>query len=81
MKEITRDPSKSIIFSIFDDDCFYFYVMKYCEIFGYEALLSIQDNLNYGSKIKMISFILDSELELGVDESSWKHCLIFLLQK
>ena len=37
--EPMRDPDATL--SIFDDKCFKFYLIKYCEILGVEALLGI----------------------------------------
>ena len=60
---------------------------KYSAHFGMESLISLlgQDvaspisKISYDQKVKLIDFIIKTELELGVSESSWKHCLLFLL--
>ena len=38
-RETVRDPDSEI--SIFDDACFMFYVIKYCEILGFESLIAL----------------------------------------
>lgn len=61
------------------------------EIVGVEpliAVLSEQINdqndianckaLSYRQKIRIIDFITKSEAELQVQESSWRHCLLYL---
>ena len=80
--EISKDVQSE--FSIFDDDCFVFYLVKYCEILGKEALISLLDDksgalkISYYKKTRIIEYIIDEERNLGVEESSWKHCLLFL---
>ena len=37
-REIQKDPTAPL--SIFDDKCFIFYLVKYCEIMGLEAILA-----------------------------------------
>ena len=81
-REIVRDPDAK--FSIFDDICFKFYMIKYCEILGIEVLLGLigQEKLSeagehntlqisYYQKIKIVTYILEHEAELGVQQSSW----------
>jgi len=68
-------------FSIFDTEAFKFYIIKYGEILGLNSLLLVNSHdrtLSYDQKIKTIQFVLETESELGVTESSWKHCLLFL---
>ena len=68
--------------SIFDSDCMLFYLMKYSEIIGVEALIahaSHEKTLEYSEKLKIVEFIIKQECELGVEESSWKHCLLYML--
>jgi hypothetical protein len=80
--ETTRDADA--ILSIFDDNCFKFYLVKYCEILGKEALISMIENdtsalkISYYQKIRIIDYIISYEQELNVQHSSWKHCLLFL---
>tara|TARA_B110000285_G_C14539710_1_gene344458 strand:+ start:145 stop:438 length:294 start_codon:yes stop_codon:yes gene_type:complete len=63
-RETVRDPDSEV--SIFDDQCFTFYLIKYCEILGEAALLAVLDHnqISYQQKIKMIDFILKMETEL-----------------
>lgn len=75
-----REPDASV--SIFDDDAFLFYLIKYGEILGLDALLiasSTDRKMSYDQKRKIIEFIIEMEADLNVAESSWKHCLIFLV--
>ena len=87
--EIRRDPD--VKSSIFDNNCFKFYLIKYCEIIGIEALVmliqeeKLDENikrqsrqLSYDQKVKILKFILENERELGVNDKSWRHCLFFL---
>lgn len=80
--EIVREPDAKL--SIFDDICFKFYMIKYCEILGIEVLLGLigQEKLSeagkhntlqisYYQKIKIVRFIIKHEADLGVQESSW----------
>ena len=74
-----RDPDTDI--SIFDDIAFKFYVIKYAEVLGLDALLiasSTDRKMSYDQKVKVLQYILRTEFELGVTDSSWKHCLLFL---
>ena len=74
-----RDPDAN--FSIFDEEAFKFYIIKYGEILGLNSLLLVNSNdrtISYDQKTKSITFMLNTESELGVTESSWKHCLLFL---
>jgi hypothetical protein len=77
-RETVRDPDAEI--SIFDDACFMFYVIKYSEILGLEALIAVLDHnqITYHQKIKIIDFITKIEVDLGVMESSWRHCLLYV---
>ena len=52
--------------------------MKYCEVFGIEVLLAAQNKITYSKKRRIVEFIVQSECDLGVEASSWKHCLLFL---
>ena len=87
--ETMRDTDANL--SIFDNLCFKFYLIKYCEILGLEALLGVlgQDilqeksienstQISYYQKIRIVDLIINTEKELGVQESSWRHCLLFL---
>eukprot|EP00347_Sterkiella_histriomuscorum_P019495 403341410 len=76
MKEIQRDVDSKL--SIFDNLIFIYYVCKYCETVGLEALLAVQDKISYPQKRRVVEYILQTECELGVQASSWKHCLLFL---
>jgi hypothetical protein len=74
-----RDPDVSV--SIFDPDAFKFYIIKYGEILGIDSLAMVSSHdrtISYDQKVKTVAFILKTESELGVTESSWKHCLMFL---
>jgi len=44
-KELQRDPTSTV--SIFDDHCFIFYLVKYCEILGIEAIIACQSHISY----------------------------------
>ena len=35
--------------------------------------------ISYFQKIRIIDYILEQERELQVEESSWRHCLLYLL--
>lgn len=80
--ETTRD--SEAILSIFDENCFKFYLVKYCELLGLQSLISLIENdtsalkISYYQKIRIIDYIISYEKELQVEESSWKHCLLFL---
>ena len=77
--QIQREPD--VKFSIFDEDAFKFYLIKYAEVFGLDSLLigsSHDRTMSYDQKRKIIDFILKTELKLGVVHSSWKHCLLFM---
>ena len=88
-EETSREPDATL--SIFDEPCFKFYIIKYCEQLGVESLMGILGEqraneaglsnfkqISYFQKIRIIDFILKTEKELGVEESSWRHCLLFL---
>ena len=70
--------------SIFDENCFKFYLVKYGELLGLQSLISLIENetsalkISYYQKIRIIDYITSYEQELQVQESSWKHCLLFL---
>ena len=67
--------------SVFDDEAFKFYLIKYAEILGLDALLiasSKDRKMSYDQKRKIVEFVLKTEVELKITESSWKHCLLFL---
>lgn len=75
-----RDPDAQT--SIFDSPAFLFYLMKYSEILGVLAIIQFSSDtrsLSYDQKVKIVEFILKTEQELGVQASSWKHCLLYLL--
>ena len=87
--ESTRNPDCEL--SIFDPCCFNFYLVKYVEIIGVEPLIAVlseqksdeqnlsnHKQLSYWQKVRLIDFIVQSERELGVEESSWRHCLLYL---
>ena len=87
--EITRDPDCEL--SIFDHCCFNFYLVKYVEILGVEPLIAIlseqrsdekglsnHKQLSYNQKRRLIDFIQQNEQDLGVEESSWRHCLLYV---
>ena len=79
MREIQRNTDADL--SIFEDTIFTFYLCKYCEVLGKEALLSVYEKIQYSTKRRIIEYILTKELELGVAESSWKTCLFYLKNK
>lgn len=67
--------------SIFDNEAFHFYIIKYGEILGLNSLLLVNSTdrtISYDQKVKTIQFVLSTESDLGVLDSSWKHCLLFL---
>ena len=67
--------------SIFDNEAFMFYIIKYGEILGVDALIntaSTERTISYEQKCKIIDFILKTESDLKVQDSSWKHCLLYL---
>lgn len=67
--------------SVFDDEAFKFYIIKYAEILGLDALLiatSKERKMSYDQKRKILEYVLKTEVELKITESSWKHCLLFL---
>ena len=76
MKELIKNPDSTL--SIYDNACFVFYVCKYCEVLGLETLLATQDEITYHQKRRVVDFIISTESELNVQESSWKHCLLYL---
>lgn len=74
-----RDPDATV--SFFDDDAFMFYMIKYAEILGLDAILIAQSSdrkMSYDQKRRVLEFVVKTETQLGVIESSWKHCLLFL---
>ena len=77
--QLQRETESSI--SIFDPEPFMFYMIKYGEVLGVEALINAASkdrNISYEKKCKILSHILDTEARLGVQDSSWKHCLLYL---
>ena len=59
-------------------------MIKYCEYFGKDPLVSITADLNhdrigYDTKLKIVDHIISEEASLGLQASSWKHCLFYLL--
>jgi hypothetical protein len=44
-QEIQKDPTAEV--SIFDTHCFIFYLVKYCEIVGIEAIIAAQEHISY----------------------------------
>ena len=64
--------------SIFDDHCFIFYLVKYCEIMGIEAVIASQEHISYFQKRRVIEHVVNNECSLGVQGQSWKHCLLYL---
>lgn len=77
-----RDPDVPL--SIFDDDAFLFYLIKYCEHLGTQSLIkhvSRDSTLTYNDKRLVVEYIIKTEKELGVTITSWKHCLLYLLIK
>lgn len=75
-QELQRDPEAAV--SIFDTHCFIFYLVKYCEIFGIEAVIACQEHISYNQKRKIVEHVTNNELRLGVDGQSWKHCLLHM---
>merc|ERR1711968_114655 len=77
-RETVRDPDSAV--SIFDNHCFTFFLIKYCEILGDSALIAVLDHnqISYQQKIKIIDFIIKMERDLQIQESSWKHCVLYL---
>ena len=74
-----RDPDSNQ--SFFDNDAFKFFIVKYAEILGLDSILIAQSadrKMSYDQKRRILEFIVKTEQELGVIESSWKHCLLFL---
>lgn len=73
--------------SLFDEEAFKFYMAKYSGHFGIESLVSVLGNdiaspsskISYHQKVKIVNFIIQTEQELDVCDSSWKHCLLHLL--
>lgn len=58
-----------------------FYLLKYAEQVGVQSLVqfsSQERTMSYDSKRKIVEYILETESTLGVQDSSWKHCLIYL---
>ena len=67
---------------MFDNDCLLFYLLKYGERFGVDSLVffaSTDRTLTYDQKMRIIEFIITYEQDLRVQESSWKHCLLYLV--
>ena len=77
--QMMRDPDVSL--SIFDDDAFLFYLMKYAEHLGTQSIVkhvSKDAKLTYNDKRLVVEYIVNTERELNVTVSSWKHCLLYL---
>ena len=77
--QIQKDPDAFT--SIFDSDAFLFYLLKYSEILGVDSLIQFSSHdrtMSYEQKWRIVDFIIRTERELGVSESSWKHCLLYL---
>jgi len=58
-RQLMRDPDVEL--SIFDNDSFLFYLLKYCEFTGVEALISATNDktaMQYSTKIKVIEYIV-----------------------
>jgi hypothetical protein len=58
-----------------------FYVVKFGEVLGVDALIAVASKdrtISYNQKCKIIDHIVKTEADLGVTESSWKHCLLYL---
>ena len=45
---------------------------------GLEAILACQEHLSYNQKRRVIEHVLKNECDLGVEELSWKHCILYL---
>lgn len=71
-----KDPTA--VNSIFDNHCFIFYLVKYCEILGIEAVIASQEHISYVQKRRVIEHVIKNEYDLGVQDQSWKHCLLFM---
>lgn len=63
-KELQKDPNAPN--SIFDDHCFIFYLVKYCEIMGLEAVIASQEHISYFQKRRVIDHVVNNECSLGV---------------
>jgi hypothetical protein len=77
--QMQKDPLADI--SIFDHEAFLFYCVKFSEVLGVDALVAIVSKdrtISYTQKVKVIEHIISTEADLGVVESSWKHCLLYL---
>ena len=79
-RQVMRHPDAEL--SIFDNDAFNFYLLKYADTYGVDMLViasSTDRNMSYEQKTRLISQIVETERGLGIDKSSWKHCLMFML--
>jgi hypothetical protein len=77
--QVQKDATADI--SIFDAEAFMFYIIKFGEVLGVDALIGIaakDRTISYNQKCKIIDHIIKTEADLGVSDSSWKHCLIYL---
>ena len=53
-----------MLFSIFDEAAFAFYIVKYAEIFGAHSLVACSSRdrtITYDQKVKMIDHIINTE--------------------
>ena len=62
--------------SIFDDNIFDFYLLKYAEVAGIGSLLMGAKELELFEKLQLIKFILEEEE--AVAEDSWKEALVYV---
>jgi hypothetical protein len=56
--------------------------LKYGEILGVDALIqfaSTERTMSYEQKWRIVDFVIRTEEQLKVTESSWKHCLLYML--
>ncbi len=63
-KEVQRDPTA--VNSIFDNHCFIFFLVKYCEILGLEAVIASQEQISYNKKRRIVEHVIKNECSLGV---------------
>ena len=57
-------------------------MLKYAEGLGVDALVitaSHDRTMSYDQKARVIEHIIKTEGALRVQDSSWKHCLLFML--
>ena len=45
---------------------------------GLEAIIAAQEQISYTQKKRVVNFVIKNECELGVEEQSWKHCLLYM---